>query len=185
MSEVLLHGHMGRRTARKALVLAAVLVSATAVAAPWDIDMADSPAVKSYERLMPPPPAGTVAQPHLLTPRSPSLNYTRFTPQSATLASPLTDDAESRALGGEMFNIYCVPCHGTGMQPGPVGEPGRLPGVIPFGLLKGIISTRAEGDLYLTIRNGGAIMPSYGWAMTDEEMWSVVHYIRSDTTGGQ
>ncbi|MBW1879765.1 MAG: c-type cytochrome [Deltaproteobacteria bacterium] len=165
--------------------LVLVLASATATAAPWDIDMADAPSVKSYERLMLPPPEGTVAQPHLLTPRSPSMNFTRFTPASALLESPLTDDAEAQALGAEMFGIYCQLCHGTGMTPGPVGEPGRLPGVIPFGLLKSIIASRSDGDLYLTIRNGGAVMPSYGWAMNDEEMWSIVHYVRSETTGGQ
>jgi len=167
------------------LVLATVLVSATATAMPWDIDMADSPAVKAYERLMKRPPAGTVAQPNLLSPRSPSMNFTRFTPESALLESPLPDDEETRARGAKMFGIYCQPCHGTGMQPGPVGEPGRLPGVIPFGLLKSIIATRAPGDLYLTVRNGGTVMPSYGWALDDEEMWSVVAYIRSESMGGQ
>ena len=40
-------------------------------------------------------------------------------------------------------------------------------------------SMQTEGYLYLTIRNGGAIMPSYYWAMNDAEMWDVVAYLRS------
>ena len=38
--------------------------------------------------------------------------------------------------------------------------------------------------LYLTIRNGGGIMPAYGWAMNDSEIWSVVGYIRKAMAGG-
>ena len=40
-------------------------------------------------------------------------------------------------------------------------------------------SAKSEGYLYLTIRNGSAIMPGYSWAMNDEEMWDVVAYLRS------
>ncbi|MBA2321438.1 MAG: cytochrome c, partial [Deltaproteobacteria bacterium] len=30
---------------------------------------------------------------------------------------------------------------------------------------------RSDAWLYLTIRNGGGIMPPYGWGMNDTEMW--------------
>jgi hypothetical protein len=41
------------------------------------------------------------------------------------------------------------------------------------------ISEKTDGYVYLTITNGGQIMPSYGWAMNDQEAWSVVHYLRT------
>lgn len=172
-----------RSRTRWALVAGALVVSATAAALPWDVDMADSQTVKAYERPMVAPPEHSVAQPNLLTPRHPSANnLQRFTPQSAALVSPLDPaDAKVQALGGQMYGMYCWPCHGDAQGVGPVGQPGRLPGVIPWSALQPTAQGRAPGDVYLTVRNGGVIMPSYGWTLSDEEMWAVTAYVR----GGQ
>ena len=78
-----------------------------------------------------------------------------------------------------MYNIYCTPCHGDGETVGPVGEPGRFPGVVSLAGAAGVAKLRTDGWIYLTIRNGGAIMPYYGWAMSDDEIWATVHYIRT------
>ncbi len=78
-----------------------------------------------------------------------------------------------------MYGIYCTPCHGDGVVVGAVGEPGRFPGVVPLAGPRGIAKSRTDGWIYLTIRNGGAIMPNYGWAMSDEEMWAIVDYVRT------
>jgi mono/diheme cytochrome c family protein len=45
------------------------------------------------------------------------------------------------------------------------------------------VSTRTDGYLYLTIRKGGGVMPGYGAAMDEHEMWSVVSYLR-ELNGG-
>ena len=48
----------------------------------------------------------------------------------------------------------------------------------------GIAKYKSDGYIYLTIRNGSAIMPRHGYMMSDQEMWSVVRYIRRQE-GGQ
>jgi mono/diheme cytochrome c family protein len=78
-----------------------------------------------------------------------------------------------------MYNIYCSPCHGDGVNLGTVAQPGRYPGVVALAGDNGILKARNDGWVYLTIRNGGAIMPNYGWAMSDTEMWSIVDYVRT------
>jgi mono/diheme cytochrome c family protein len=52
-----------------------------------------------------------------------------------------------------------------------------MPGV-PLVGAAGVAKARSDGYLYLTIRNGGVIMPSYGLQLSDEEIWSVVSYVR-------
>jgi mono/diheme cytochrome c family protein len=162
------------------VVPAALLVSSVALALPWDTDMADQQPVKAYEQVMAPPVEGTVAQPNLLTPEPQVQNWLRGSPEGQALTSPYPADDAQLALGQHMFQIYCTPCHGVdGEHLGPVAAPGRLPGVVPLAGPAGVAHLRTDGWIYLTIRNGGAVMPTYGWAMSDREMWSVVAYVRT------
>ena len=106
--------------------------------------------------------------------------WLRTSPEGQALVSPYPSDDAQLALGEQMFGIYCTPCHGVdGVHLGPVAAPGRLPGVVPLAGPAGVAHLRTDGWIYLTIRNGGAVMPTYGWAMSDKEMWSVVAYVRT------
>lgn len=83
-----------------------------------------------------------------------------------------------------MYDAYCYPCHGSdGAELGPIAQteraPDRFPGILPLAGAGGVAKLRDDHWIYLTIRNGGANMPPYGHAMTDEEMWSIVHYVRT------
>jgi mono/diheme cytochrome c family protein len=162
------------------LVPAALVVSSVAVALPWDVDMADQQPVKAYEQQMPPPVEGTVAQPNLLSPEEQVPNHLRASPEGQALLSPYPADDAQLELGAAMYGIYCTPCHGVdGINLGPVAQPGRLPGVVPLAGPAGVARLRTDGWIYLTIRNGGAVMPPYAWAMSDREMWSVVSHVRT------
>jgi mono/diheme cytochrome c family protein len=155
-------------------------VSTAAIGLPWDIDMADTQIVKAYEQRMSGPVDGTVAQPHLLTPEPQVQNFTRTSPEGQALTSPYDADERQLAMGARMYGIYCTPCHGAdGVNLGQVAQPGRLPGVVPLAGPAGVARLRTDGWIYLTIRNGGAVMPTYGWAMSDEEMWAVVRHVRT------
>jgi len=164
-------------------VLAAIglgTVSTAAFGLPWDIDMADSQAVRGYEEQLVGVPEGVVAQDHLLSPRSFAANYKRGTPEGNALQAPFPAAGDALATGEKMYNTYCSPCHGSdGVNLGPVAQPGRYPGVVALAGANGIAKNRTDGWIYLTIRNGGAIMPSYSWAMSDTEIWSLVHYVRT------
>ena len=157
--------------------------STAAFGLPWDIDMVDGQATKAYSEEMAAPPAGTVAQPHDLTPRGPGFapdgtvvpNVERGSPRGEALTNPYAEDL---VKGEEMYATYCTPCHGDGQKLGTVAEHG-FPAVAILSGASGRSKDRTDGWLYLTVRNGGGLMPSYGSAMSDQELWSVVSYLRT------
>lgn len=170
-----------RKLARRSagLVLLSLGVSTAAFGLPWDIDMADSKALDAYRLLMKGLPEGVVAQENVLTPTRFTPSLDRNTPEGQALTAPFPATPEVLAEGQRMYGIYCTPCHGDGQNLGPVAEPGRFPGVVPLAGPAGVAKMRTDGWIYNTIRFGGAVMPAYGWAMNDHEMWSIVHYLRT------
>ncbi len=158
-------------------------VSGVALGLPWDIDMADSQAIKAYSRPMRALPEGVVAQDNLLSPKGHDPNEIRGSAAAGKLLAPRVSE-ERLELGGRMYNIYCTPCHGAdGIELGPVaasaGAPDRFAGIVQLAGPNGVARDRDNNWIYLTIRNGGPLMPAYGHAMSDEEMWAVVHYVRT------
>ena len=167
-----------------AATLGCALASSSAFALPYDTDMANSDAIKAYERPFVGLPEGVVAQAHILTPQAYAANFSKYTKEGDALENPVPFGQEALAQGEKMFGIYCTPCHGDGETNGPVGslDPEgkvRFGGVAQLSGKLGIAKKRSDGYLYLTIRNGGPIMPYYSWAMTNDEMWSIVHYVRT------
>ena len=132
----------------------------------WLLDMFDARTVKPYEEPMRLPAEGTVSDRHVP-------NFDRFSEEGRNLVAPTTGDL---VRGEKMYNTYCAPCHAEeGKGNGPVAKRAQtIPGIGLSGS-----SMQTEGYLYLTIRNGGALMPAYSWAMNDEEMWDIVAYLRS------
>lgn len=169
------------------LLAAGLAVSVTAGALPWDIDMADSQSLKAYEIALVPPPEGSVAQPNLLTPRDHGAPVTAA--QAEALKNPYEVDEAFLRTGEKMYATYCWPCHGVDDKLGPVAAIGRWPSVGEGASARSTIMTvvgpastvkvRSDGFLYQYVRNGGINMPSYGWAMSDREIWSVVAYLRT------
>ena len=171
---------MRRSTAFGAGLLSlSLLVSTVALGIPWDLDMADAQSKKAYAHEMKGLPAGVVAQPHVLSPVGFAPNFVRGTQQADALTAPFDRNPDNLAVGEEMYGIYCTPCHGDGENLGPLAEPGRFPAIVKLSGKDGVLNKKTDGHVYLTIRNGSAIMPYFGWAMTDDEMWSIVHYTRS------
>lgn len=166
---------------RWSVVGAALLVSATAIALPWDIDMADSQSMKAYSFPMQPPPDGAVAQPNLLTPRDLPRKLDTNSPEAQAMTNPYEVDESLLALGDTMYTTYCWPCHGVDQNLGPVAQPGRFPAgmIMPVIGPASTVKVRSDGFIYNYVRNGGINMPSYGWAMSDREIWATVTYLRT------
>ena len=83
--------------------------------------------------------------------------------------------AASIAHGDSLFRTICWTCHGKTMAgDGPVAAQF----VPPPDLLGESARGRTDGFMYMYMRHGGAIMPSYGNALTTHDAWSLVHYIR-------
>lgn len=177
--------------------LGGLFAAGLAVASPWDIDMIDSRAIRAYETKMLPPHApgaiqragGAISRPggagtyqnDYIAPGD------RTKPETETMVNPYPVDEASLAKGKQMFQVTCAPCHGIdgkGGGPVTVNDPSkninRFP--VPAPMLSGagsVTSTRSDGYLYLTIRNGGALMPAYGISLTDRERWAIVAYMRT------
>jgi mono/diheme cytochrome c family protein len=167
-----------RKSGRFAAAFAALTFSPVASAAPWDIDMVDAYFYRGYEWNMMTVPDGAVS----INRWAPNAN--RMTPEGQALTNPYPVNEKSVATGEKMFNIYCVACHGVeGKGGAPVMDNTsgkRYP--VPAAMLSGsgsAPSMRTDGYLYLTIRNGAAVMSGYGQALDDDEMWAIVSYIRT------
>ncbi len=146
----------------------------------WLVDMMDSQYIKAYETTMGGVPEGAVSR-NAYVP-----NADRLTPAGQALQNPYPTDEAQLASGEWRYLTYCAPCHaadGTGNGPVTQNDPAKgqkrfmVPGLALAGAA-GISKTRSDGYLYLTIRNGGAIMPAYDWALEDQEMWAIVAYLR-------
>ncbi len=152
------------------LVCALLLAAAhRAGAFPWSIDMFRGEAVQPMAqapRVMPP---GTL-------PIDGVPQMSRET-AAATLHNPLKPNAAALAAGKSLFETNCAVCHGSGGHgDGPVRFLLRIP---PADLTAGVAAQRSDGYIYSTIRNGSIVMPSYGDAMSSDERWQVVLYLRS------
>ncbi|MCH8028728.1 MAG: cytochrome c [Candidatus Dadabacteria bacterium] len=105
-------------------------------------------------------------------------------PESAKLPAAPSPQADP-AMGKEKFTAFCSTCHGeSGKGDGPAGaalEPK------PRDLTDSVyISTLSDDRLYKGIAEGGAsvgkspIMPGWKNALSKEEIWNVIAYIRTD-----
>lgn len=171
--------------ARALLVVAGMLASNSALALPWHIDLADAKTVKAYEERMRPLPEGVMSQTNMLTPIAYRRNFTRESSEGQGLANPLQPSEAVMATGARMYDVYCTPCHGDGAKLGPVAAPGRYPAVAILKGAAGRVEKVTDGHLYLTVRNGGGLMPGYGWAMNEDEIWSLVAWMRKEFADGK
>ncbi len=91
--------------------------------------------------------------------------------------NPLAGDAKAAKAGEYEFRINCALCHGLGARGG-----GRGPDLTRAQKKH----THSDADMFQVISNGipGTAMPANGTngqgvGMTDEEIWQIVTYIRS------
>lgn len=76
--------------------------------------------------------------------------------------------------GAKTYSSSCVSCHGTPSQ----GN--YTPMVPPPGDVAGTdIQNQSDGSLYYKIRQGKGAMPGFTDALSEEEVWQLVSYIRS------
>jgi len=95
---------------------------------------------------------------------------------AATLRNPMLADTHSVNEGERQYQRTCVPCHGPDMKgDGPVIQ-FYVP---PPDLLAELTRGRTDGYIYSYIRNGGAVMPAYGYQVSPEMTWNLVNYIRA------
>lgn len=90
--------------------------------------------------------------------------------------SELDDDSRVRAGRGP-YGIHCVTCHGApGVEPTAIGK-GLNPTPPDLGT---VASFWSDGELYWIVANGVKMtgMPAFRGELDDEELWSLVAFVR-------
>src|SRR5216684_3883970 len=96
---------------------------------------------------------------------------------AARLPNPVRPTPESIAAGQQDFATFCTPCHGPGGKgDGPVATKFIPP---PDLTNAGLQKARTDGYIQHVIGSGGAVMPAYGEALSPEERWHLVNFVRS------
>ena len=96
---------------------------------------------------------------------------------AAARRNPVAASGDSVRKGGELFTIYCTPCHGaSGRGDGPVSTKFVPPADLTNPELHKV---RTDGYWQSYLSAGGAVMPSYAEALSSDERWHVVNYLRT------
>jgi len=121
-------------------------------------------------RGMQPPAPGSVARGHL--------PYTfKALEDALSLPNPLPATDKVLARGKKEYGEHCTVCHGA-LGDG-VTTLTAAYGAKPANFHTQTLREYTDGKLYHTIVVGKNAMPSYAVDLTEEERWSVVHYIRA------
>jgi mono/diheme cytochrome c family protein len=93
--------------------------------------------------------------------------------------NPLRDSAETIANGKEAFSHYCAACHGLDGQNTGVPFADRMSPPVPS-LASKDVQAYSDGQLKRIIDYGiwPSGMPASKGMLSDEEIWSIVTYLR-------
>lgn len=134
---------------------------------PWSPDMEKQPSIRPQEAPLLPPPGAVPRQG-----REPRMDRVKAGEQ---LRNPVAPTPASLENGKRLFLIYCALCHGPDAKG---GGPVAAKFIPPPDLTLELFRQRPDGFLYGTIRDGGALMPGQGEALSSRERWDVVNYLR-------
>ena len=135
----------------------------TAIVIRWNDNMTQTPRIMPGERSFP-MPAGVV-------PRGGEMVIPKEQRDvAAKKPNPVKMSDTSIAIGRERYATYCVPCLGavaTKFIPTPDLTNAELQ------------KQRTDGYWHSYIVVGGAVMPAYGEALSSQEAWHIVNFLRS------
>ncbi len=154
--------------------------AATAWALPWDRDMVDQPSAKPQESIAPPEPnAVPVTGGEFLPAPTSEAEIFDAKDAAAVIPNPVFANAESIARGEYFYRINCLVCHGAqGHGDGPVGQ--KFTDPTPVDLNEDYTQDQADGQIFFTLTRGRVAMPFYRDALSQQERWDVVNYIKNE-----
>lgn len=99
-----------------------------------------------------------------------------------TWQNPFKNSPESAARGERLFKVNCVVCHGVidkGQHtPSELGAKG-IPSLNLLLTQPKYDPNKTDGYIWSYVYRGmDALMPRYGWKLSNNEIWDVVSYIR-------
>jgi len=134
----------------------------------WMPDMADGPTVKAQEDFLD-PPDNVISAVGILYPKTPE-------EAEKVLTNPLPSSELALKKGEHLYTTFCTVCHGPDAKGG-----GSIVDVFPRppDITVSTYKSRADGFFFHRITFGSALMPSYGHAISPDERWAIVHYLRT------
>lgn len=135
---------------------------------------------------------GTQEQPRPVPAQSIPVEGAAYVLAAGAPTNPVPADETSIARGAQLFSIHCQMCHGeTGEGNGTISA--FLVKKKPANLTSGLVQSKSDGSLFLTISNGifnpdntlfsgvefSGQMPPLNENLTVRERWDVVNYIRT------
>ena len=143
----------------------------------WLNDMTQTPRIVTGERLFT-MPTGVVAR------GGEAIIPKEQRDVAAKVPNPVRSSPDSIAVGRDRFTTFCVPCHGPEAKGGVTG-PVATKFIPPPDLTNAELQRqRTDGYWHSYIVVGGAVMPAYGEAVSSQEAWHIVNYLRSLAPGG-
>jgi len=98
---------------------------------------------------------------------------------AAKRPNPVKPSEASVGVGGEHYRTFCAPCHGPEAKGGVTGPVATKFIPTPDLTNAELQRQRTDGYWHSVIMTGGAVMPAYGEALSSQEAWHVVNYLRS------
>lgn len=166
-------------TVRTAIVLTLMIQAGAAWGIAWDKDMVDQPSAKPQESEAPPEP-GSVPISGQETMPVPATEAEQFDQKDAavTVVNPVPATQESVDRGKTFYEVHCLVCHGIeGKGDGTVGAKFEK---APVDLNEAYTQDQADGQLFYTLTRGRADMPYYRDALSQQERWDVVNYVKAE-----
>ena len=147
---------------------------------PWDKDMVDQPTAKPQKSEAPAGPNSIPVEGGETLPApaiTDELAMFEAKENAVSVQNPVPATEESIARGEYLFQLNCLVCHGAdGTGTGPVGA---ILATAPVDLNDAYTQDQADGQLFFTLTRGRATMPYYRDALTQQERWDVINYVRA------
>ncbi len=98
-------------------------------------------------------------------------------PTAAQKENPVSTDRFSLAAGKKLYALACAACHGDKGKGDGSAAAALTPKPKDFSDPK--IWDQSDGALFWKISEGKTPMPPFGTALTDEQRWTLVNYLRT------
>ena len=168
----------GLRVRNLACVVCLLAIPAAGFSLPWDKDMRDQPSPKPQDSEVSMESSSVpIGGKDKFGPPKDVIELVRARLEAGrTLVNPVTKSPESLARGQEMYELHCLVCHGEqGRGNGPVGQK-FVPQ--PMELNFDYVQLQPDGQIYYTISHGSIAMPAYRQAITPQDRWHLVNFIK-------
>jgi mono/diheme cytochrome c family protein len=93
--------------------------------------------------------------------------------------NPVKPTEASLAAGRQNYRTFCAPCHGPEGKGGTTGPVSVKFIPTPDLTNADLQKQRTDGYWHSYIVVGGAVMPAYGEALSSQEAWQIVNYLRT------